>query len=230
MLEKTKIEAALFDLDGTLMDTDDQATEKLAHRLEQLRWPSPHRAARRLVMAAETPGNALMTLIDVLGLDSPLAAFTDRLHRWRGLRTQADFRIVADAEEMLAALKGHYRLAVVTTRGQRDTEAFLDQHDLRGFFDALVTRESTWRIKPHPAPVRHAAQLLGVEVERCVMVGDTPVDVKSARRAGAWAVAVLCGFGEREELERAGAHVILEHTSHFSSLLRGNPAHPATRL
>jgi phosphoglycolate phosphatase-like HAD superfamily hydrolase len=60
---------------------------------------------------------------------------------------------------------------------------------------------------------------LGVPVERCAMVGDTTVDVKAARRAGAWAVAVLCGFGEREELERAGAHVILEHTAQLSSLL-----------
>jgi len=219
MLEKTKVEAILFDLDGTLMDTDDQAVEKLASWLEWLRWPSPQQAARRFVMAAEIPGNALMTLIDVLGLDSPLAAFTDRLHHWRGLRGRADFRIVADAKVMLAALKGRYRLAVVTTRSRRDTEAFLDQHDLRGFFDVLVTRESTWRLKPHPAPIRHAARLLEVPVERCVMVGDTLVDVKSARRAGAWAVAVLCGFGEREELERAGAHAVLEHTSHFSSLL-----------
>jgi HAD superfamily hydrolase (TIGR01549 family) len=219
MLDKAKVEAVLFDLDGTLMDTDDQAVERLAHRLRRLRWPHPDRAARRLVMAAETPGNALMTLLDVLGLDGPLATFTDRLHRWRGIRTPKDFRIVTDAAEMLTTLKGHYRLAVVTTRGLRDTTAFLDQHDLHHFFDTVVTRESTWRLKPHPAPVQHAAQLLGVDVERCVMVGDTPVDMKSARRAGAWAVAVLCGFGEQDELERAGAHVTLEHTSQFPSLL-----------
>ncbi|MBL7063321.1 MAG: HAD family hydrolase, partial [Anaerolineae bacterium] len=90
---------------------------------------------------------------------------------------------------------------------------------LRDLFDALVTRESTWRLKPHPAPVRHAARLLGVPVEQCAMVGDTTVDVKSARRAGAWAVGVLCGFGEREELERASAHVVLEHTAQLTSLL-----------
>lgn len=219
MLDKNQVKAILFDLDGTLMDTDDQAVEKLAHRLEQLHWPHPSQAARRLVMAAETPGNALMTLIDILGLDGPLASFTDQLHRWRGLRGQADLRLVAGADEMLAALKEHYRLAVVTTRGQRDARAFLEQHGLSSFFDALVTRESTWRLKPHPDPIRHAAQLLDVDVEQCVMVGDTPVDVKSARRAGAWAVAVLCGFGERRELERAGAHVVLEHTSHLPSLL-----------
>ena len=228
MLEQDKVDAVLFDLDGTLMDTDDRAVEALARRLQRLHWPQPHRAARRLIMASETPGNALMTLVDVLRLDGPLIAFTDRLRRWRGLRTRANFRIVAGAREMLAALDGRYRLAVVTTRGLGEAQAFLDQYDLRGLFELLVTRESTWRLKPHPAPIRHAARMLGVPVERCVMVGDTTVDVKSARRAGAWVVATLCGFGEREELEQAGAHVILEHTSHLSSLLR-RPAIPSRR-
>jgi HAD superfamily hydrolase (TIGR01509 family) len=201
------------------METDDQAVERMARRLQRLRWPDPQRAARRLIMASETPGNMLMTGLDVLGLDAPLMSFTNRLRRWRGLRTPANFRIMAGAEEMLAALNGRYRLAVVTTRGLAEAGAFLDQHGLHRLFGVLVTRESTWRLKPHPAPIRHAAQLLRVPVERCAMVGDTTVDVKSARRAGAWAVAVLCGFGERKELEQAGAHVILEHTSHLSSLL-----------
>jgi HAD superfamily hydrolase (TIGR01549 family) len=209
----------LFDLDGTLMDTDDQAAEALARRLQRLRWPHPDRVARRFIMASETPGNVLMTLVDVVGLDAPLMAFTDRLRRWRGLRAQTDFRIVAGAEEMLAELNHRYRLAVVTTRGLSNTRAFLAQYGLSGVFDALVTRESTWRLKPHPSPILHAARLLGAPVERCVMVGDTTVDVKAARRAGARAVAVLCGFGERKELEQAGAHIILEHTAQLSSLL-----------
>jgi HAD superfamily hydrolase (TIGR01549 family) len=219
MLDKNAVEAILFDLDGTLMDTDDQAVEALARRLQWLHWPQPQQAARRLVMASETPGNMLMTLVDILGLDEPLAALTDRLRRLRGLRTQANFRIITGVAEMLAGLDGRYRLAVVTTRGKSETAAFLDQYDLHGLFGALVTRESTRRYKPHPAPVRRAAQLLSVPVERCVMVGDTTVDVRSARRAGAWAVGVLCGFGEREELERAGAHVILERTAQLASLL-----------
>lgn len=219
MLERNKLEAVLFDLDGTLMDTDDQAVEKLAYQLHRLHWSHPNRAARRLIMASETPGNTLMTVIDALGLDAPLMGFTNRLRRWRGLRTQGDFRIIAGAHEMLTTLKERYRLAIVTTRGLSEAQAFVDQYDLQGIFELLVTRESTWRLKPHPAPIQHAALLLGVPVERCVMVGDTTVDVKSARRAGAWAVAVKCGFGEQEELERAGAHVILEHTSHLSSLL-----------
>lgn len=219
MFDKDAVDAVLFDLDGTLMDTDDQAVEALARRLQRLHWPHPQQAARRLIMASETPGNALMTLVDLLGLDAPLSAFTDYLRRQRGLRTRGDFYIVAGVEETLAGLNGRYQLAVVTTRGQDEAEAFLAQYGLRDVFEVLVTRESTRRLKPHPAPILHAARLLGVPVERCVMVGDTTVDIKAARRAGAWAVAVLCGFGEREELERAGAHVILEHTARLVSLL-----------
>lgn len=217
--DKEKVEAILFDLDGTLMDTDDQAVERLARRLQKLGWPNPGNAARRFVMAAETPGNAFMTLLDAMGLDAPLRTLSDRLYELRGLHTRENFRIISGVGDMLPALRERYRLAVVTTRGRGDAEAFLDQYNLRHLFEALATCESTWRLKPHPAPVRYAARQLGVPFERCVMVGDTTVDIKSGRRAGAQAVAVLCGFGEREELARAGAHVILEHTSQFTSLL-----------
>lgn len=219
MLDRAQVRTILFDLDGTLMDTDDQVVERLAHRLQRLHWPNPHRAARRFVMFIETPGNALLTLLDALGLDRPLMKLTGQLHRWRGLRSRADFRIVSGTNEMLALLSQRYRLAVVTSRGQRDAEAFLDKHNLRDLFDAVVTRESTWRLKPHPSPIQHSARLLDVPVEQCVMVGDTTVDVRAARRAGAWAVGVLCGFGEREELEQAGAHAVLECTPDLAALL-----------
>lgn len=213
------IEALLFDLDGTLMDTDDQAVERLARSLERWHFPNPGHLARRLIMASETPGNLLMTFLDVLGLDAPTMRFTDRLRRWRGLYTKPDFRIMDGVPELLAALDGRYHLAVVTTRGRAEAEAFLGQYGLSGYFDLLVSRESTWRLKPHPAPILYAAQKLGIPAWKCAMVGDTTVDVKAARRAGAIAVAVLCGFGERKELERAGAHVILEHTTHLLELL-----------
>lgn len=221
MLDRDAVDALLFDLDGTLMDTDDQTVERIALRLQRWHVPRPYRLARQLLMLAETPANAFLTVLDVLGMDAALMKLTDRLRRLRGLSTQPDFWIIDGVGEMLAALEGTYRLGVVTTRGRRDAEGFLRQHALGHYFEVVVTRESTWRLKPHPAPIRHAAQRLGVPIDRCAMVGDTTVDVRSARRAGAWAVAVLCGFGEQEELERAGAHVVLEHIARLPSVLRG---------
>lgn len=209
MLDPLAFDAILFDLDGTLLDSDDQAVEALCRRIAWLGLRDPCRVARHLVMALETPANAFVFMLDELGLDASLLGLSDRLHRWRGLRTRVNFRLVGGVDEALRTLSAHYRLGVVTTRGRRDAMAFLDQFGLTSLFEAVVTRESTWRLKPHPAPLLYAAGKLGLPAQRCAMVGDTTVDVRAARRAGAWAVAVLCGFGQREELERAGAQLIL---------------------
>ena len=219
MIDKGKTEAVLFDLDGTLMDTDDQAVERVARFLRWIHFPSPRRSARRLVMFCETPGNALLTMLDVLGLDVTVRAVSNRICDWRRARRTSFYPIMDDVDQMLIELGERYRLGVVTTRALCDADSFLKQHDLRDRFEVIVTSESTKRLKPHPAPVHRAAELLGVPTDACVMVGDTTVDVKSAVRAGAWAVAVLCGFGTRRELERAGAHVILESTSDLTSIL-----------
>ena len=53
------------------------------------------------------------------------------------------------------------------------------------------------------------------------MVGDTTVDVYAGKRAGAQTVGVLCGFGQRDELERAGADAVVERTPDVAGLLVG---------
>jgi phosphoglycolate phosphatase-like HAD superfamily hydrolase len=218
-LDRETIDAVLFDLDGTLMDSDDQVVESLALRLQRFGWRYPYRAARSLVMTAETPLNGLMTLLDRLGLDAPLQRMWARSRGLRRGATPPDYRLMEGADVMLAELRQRYRLVVVTTRGRGDAQAFLGQHELGDLFEAVVTRESTRRLKPHPEPICRAADQLGVPVERCVMVGDTTMDVRSARQAGARAVAVLCGFGGRRELERAGADVVLDHVVDLSAVL-----------
>ncbi len=210
-----QVRAWLFDLDGTLMDTDDQSVEALARRLGFLGERRARRLARRAVMFGETPLNAAATTLDALGLDTLVFSREKRLHG----TTPYDFRIMAGVKPLLTTLAGRLPLAVVSTRSAAASRAFLAQHDLSGLFTVVVTRESTPRLKPHPAPVRFAAQALGVPVEACVMVGDTPPDIRAARRAGAWAVGVLCGFGEERELRRAGAHLILSSTADLLPLL-----------
>lgn len=221
MFDASHVQALLFDLDGTLADSDDQAVDALARRLRWMRWTDPRRVARHLVMACEAPVNGAITVLDKLGLDRPLTAWGRRIRSLRGRRGQtAHLRLMPGVPEMLAGLASRYQMAVVTTRVRRDARAFLAEYDLSNHFDALVTRESTRRLKPHPAPIFLAAHLLAIPVERCLMVGDTNVDVIAARRAGALAVAVLCGFGERAELQRAGAHAILERTALLPTLLQ----------
>ena len=224
MFDPKSIDAFLFDLDGTLLDSDDQAVAALARRLERLPVSDPQLVARRIIMTLETPANTAMTMMDLVGLDNLMGAVSDWWHSRRGQIIKAHFSLVPGTDTALRRLSADYRLAVVTTRGKRDAYAFLDCFGLRDLFDVVVTLESTWRLKPHPAPVRYAAAQLGVSPQRCAMVGDTTVDVRSARRAGAWAIAVLCGFGERKELERAGAHLVCASPAELPDILAAETA------
>ncbi len=209
-----EIRAVLFDLDGTLIESDDHWVGKIAARLAFLqrvwRRAEPVAIARWIVMAAETPSNYLLSAIEHLRLKTSFFGLTDRLRRARGLATQEQSATVEGSRELIEALHGRYRLAVVTTRARADALAFLAHSGLEAYFEAVVARQDVLRMKPHPEPVRKAAKLLDVTPEVCLMIGDTTNDVLAARRAGAYVIGVLSGFGERRELERAGADLILD--------------------
>lgn len=219
-LPSDQIKAILFDLDGTLVNTDDQSVAKMASRLRPLLRHRTDPLARKLVMAIESPGNSAITLLDILGMDAPMFRLGDRVRHWRYPLHKLAFPLIPGVEEMMAGLVGRYRLALVTTRGRAHIQAFFQTHPAIGqAMEVSCGLEDTYRLKPHPAPLWHAAARLGVPMQNCLMVGDTTVDVKAARRAGAWSVAVLCGFGEQRELERAGAHHILPTTAHLHDVL-----------
>lgn len=223
LLDPTRIRAILFDMDGTLADTDDDAIAKIARLIRPAHFLFPGRDPTRVLrwglMQAETPLNWLMTVPDQLNLDESLAGLIDRLNRLRGHGAPAHFLLIDGVRPMLDSLAGRYPLALVTSRGYRSVEPFLDQFELHPYFKVVVSALTAERIKPHPAPVLKAADLLGVPAVNCVMVGDTTVDIHAGRRAGAQTVGVLCGFGERDELEQAGAHAILDRTAQLGELL-----------
>jgi pyrophosphatase PpaX len=219
---KARIKAIFFDLDGTLIDTDDAVVESLASKLEP--WArlfrtggDPRPFIRRMLLAAEGPVNRVITLMDSVGLDDNVFSVGDRLRRLRGMQVRGHFVPVDGVAATVGHLHGAYRLGIITTRSRVDALAFLRQLHLEDLLEVVATREDTWRLKPHPQPIRHAVKLLGLSPSQCAMVGDTVVDMRSAKAAGAYAVGVLCGFGERKELVSAGADLVLEHTSELAA-------------
>lgn len=213
------IDAVLFDMDGTLVDTDDADVQKWARRVEHVTQASTEQAttaARRFVMAIETPANAFFTAMDAIGLDGPVISLAAKMV---GDADKYALPPVPGIVDLIPRLAPHFKLGIVSTRSVAASELFLTNLNLLEYFPVIGGRDTTRRIKPHPEPVLDVAKLLHVAPERCLMVGDTTVDVLSARRAGAYACAVLCGFGERPELERAGAHLILDATPLVEKIL-----------
>jgi phosphoglycolate phosphatase-like HAD superfamily hydrolase len=221
-LDLHKIQALCLDIDGTLADTDEHLTERVTRLLNPMRFLFRNRdasvTARRLVMAAETPVNGLVVLADRLGLDRLILPMMDGMlgsHRHDHHQTT----LIPGIKQALELLQERYRLAIVTARTQHATDAFLDEFSLRSHFECVATARTCARTKPHPAPLLWAAKQMQLPIEACLMVGDTPIDVRTGVAAGTQTIGVLCGFGEKDELENAGANLVLESTSHLPSVL-----------
>ena len=221
-IEPEQVKAILFDLDGTLADTDDQWIARVSRWIKPLHFAFPQRDPtpflRWGLMEAETPLNFLYTIPDRIGLDEPLHRLQQRLRKGRPPKPQR-IAAVTGVLEMLPLLAARYPLAVISTRDVPKTAAFIDGHNLRPYFKVIVTARSAPRLKPHPAPVLLAARQLHIPIENCLMVGDTTLDIRAGRAAGAQTVGVLCGFGRRWELERYAANLILETTADLLAAL-----------
>jgi len=221
-LHPSRIRALCFDVDGTLADTDDLLQARFARLLSPARFLFPGReiqkTARRLVMASEAPANFLIGIPDRLGLDDELFAAADWIARHTRLRPRR-FLLIDGVREMLASLASRYPLAVVSARDARTTGQFLDQFDLLPFFRCVAAAQTCAHTKPYPDPVLWAAAQMGVSAHECLMIGDTPVDIRAGREAGAQTVGVLCGFGEPAELLRQGADMLLSTTPELVQVL-----------
>jgi len=224
-IDRSRIHGLLFDIDGTLSNTDDRMVDRVARLLKPLAWlfkdKNPQRFARWVVMGVETPANFLYGLADQLGLDQLFS----RLYNWLSQKhhaanpDQERYSLIPGVKGMLDALAGHYPMAVVSARDAESTNRFLKHFDLEKYFQVIVTAQTCPHTKPFPDPVLYAAEQLGLSPEDCVMIGDTIVDVHAGNAANTQTVAVLCGFGLDQELMQAGAHLVLLSTPDILKIL-----------
>lgn len=217
-LKVPKIKALCFDVDGTLSDTDDLYVGKVARFFPRFLFKDPDHAARRFVMWIEAPGNALLGLADTLHLDDEMVAVINWLNRHRRLSSR-EFLLIPHVDEMLKQLHDRFPMSVVSARDEHGTLAFLERFDLVKYFDVIVTGLSAEHTKPYPDPVLYAAKKMNVPPENCLMIGDTTVDIRAGKTAGAQTVGVLCGFGEEPELRKMGADAIIEDTPKLLDIL-----------
>jgi HAD superfamily hydrolase (TIGR01509 family) len=183
--------AVLFDMDGTLVDSEkvwDVAINELAaHAGGTL----SDRARRAMV------GSSMDTSMRILHDDLAMPwrdAAADAV--WLSARVHELFAAGLDwrpgAMELLAAVRAAgLPTALVTSTSRKLVEVALDTLG-RASFDVVVCGDEVRRTKPDPDPYLTAARLLGVPIDECVAVEDSPAGVASAHAAGAAVLAVPC--------------------------------------
>ena len=195
------LSAALFDFDGTLVDTTEMIHQGMRHAASTVlgREDIPRET---LLANVGQPLPRQMELIDAEHAELLLEAY--RQHHEEN--HDALIREFPGIEASLSRLRSSgTKVAVVTSKRQTSVEMALKNFPgLRNVVDRFVTMEDTTEHKPHPEPLLRGLELLGgVPKDEAAYVGDSPFDVEAARAAGLTSVAVSWGAFSEERLREA---------------------------
>jgi len=211
-----KVNAVLFDLDGTLLDTIDLL-------LASVRWAFRDRRGRvptreEWVAGIGTPLASQMRVYATD--DQDLATLIDGYREYQRAHHDELTRAYADAIETVVDLrKSGYRLGVVTSKASDIANRSLAFVGLDRYLDVMVGFDSTDRHKPDPEPVRYALDVLQVPPAEAVFVGDSPHDMYAGNAAGVVTVGALWGPFSRSALDPAAPRFYLDRIRDLPPLL-----------
>jgi phosphoglycolate phosphatase len=112
-----------------------------------------------------------------------------------------------------------FELGCVTNKSGRFAELLLERMDLIRYFPVRVAGDTLPVKKPDPAPLLHAARLIGVSPEEMVMIGDSANDAVAAQRAGCPVICVSYGYREGADIHSIGADAIVDSLTEAHALI-----------
>ena len=213
-----RFDTVLFDLDGTLLDTLEDICGAANHTLRELGYPE-----RTLAEMRRFVGNgAEMQMRRALGADADEETVAKALALYKpyyAAHCQIKTKPYAGVLELMAALKAEgFRLAVVSNKPDRTTRTLAAR-----FFpelDGAMGQRDGIASKPAPDMVRAALARLHAAPEETLYVGDSEVDVATARNAGLAMIGVAWGFRGRAALEAAGAPWVADTPEQLLDMLQ----------
>ncbi len=197
-----KYKAILFDLDGTLLDTLEDMADALNRTMD--RFDLPHRTLREV---RSFVGNGAKRLIELATgaegdrLAEILAVYKEDYDRNYLIKTAPYPGVMQLLDELHAA---GCLVGIVSNKPDSTVRSLADAL-FQGKADIAVGEKAGIRRKPAPDTVLAAMKALGVTKEDTVYVGDSEVDIMTARAAGVPCISVTWGFRDQDVLEKAGA-------------------------
>jgi pyrophosphatase PpaX len=214
-IKLVRFPVVLFDLDGTVIDSGAIILASMRH-------------AVREVLGAEPPDELLMSAVGGPGLEAQMHALApDRVeelvnvYRAHNEPLHEELVCCAGIDELLVLLKEEgRRLGIVTAKRRATVDLAFDVLPLRHLFETVVGGDETNRHKPDPEPLLLAAERLGVEPRDCAYVGDSPFDIRAAKAAEMFAVAVTWGgIHDRDKLEAEEPDAIVDNAKELYGVL-----------
>ena len=213
-----RYKAVLFDMDGTILDTLEDLHQAVNASLRHFSLPEISREATRQYV-----GNGARRLIEQAVPTGTAAELTEELLSyyilWYDRHSEEKTAPYAGVPEMLNALrKNGLRLAVISNKPDQTVRSLAARY-FGDFFESCAGEKAGIRRKPAPDTVFLAMREMGLRAEECVYVGDSEVDVATARNAGVDCISVAWGFRSLQQLREAGAAVFAETPENLTELL-----------
>jgi len=199
----------LFDLDGTLIDSTDAILSSFKDSFDDFSLPQADPKKIKSLI-----GHPLDYMYRELGVDERIVwDMVDCYKSHYRNRSKQMTRLLPKAKEAIEEASSFARLGIVTTKTARYSKELMDHFGLMDHFEVLVGREDVKHPKPHPQPIEIALQKMGIEDRESVwMIGDTCLDIISAKRAGVKSVAVLSGYASKEDLLECKSEILRKET------------------
>jgi pyrophosphatase PpaX len=192
------IECVLFDLDGTIVDTNELIIGSFMHALEHnaLAPLSREQIIPHMGTTLQQQMRVFSGLEDVSILEKSYRSYNDEHH-------DELIRSFPHVNETMEELRRRgIKLGIVTTKIRPTTIRALERFDLLKYMDTIVTLTDVAEAKPHPEPVLTAVRNLGADPRKTLMVGDSAVDIQSAKAAGVYVAAVSWSLKGEEMLRK----------------------------
>ncbi len=195
------IRAILCDIDGTLIDSNDAHALAWVDALEQVGKPTPFERIRPLIGMG---GDKLLPALKI-DPDSDLGREASQRSTRAFLETYVDsIRAFPRARELLERMRATGRsLWAATSSEDAEISAILQRGDIEDLFEAATTSSDVEQSKPAPDVVQAALARAQCLPHEAVMLGDTPYDVRAARRTNVRVIAFRCGGWSDDELSGA---------------------------
>lgn len=209
-LDSNNIGGVILDLDGTLVDSVYQQVVAWRRALDEVGIPlSVWRLHRRIGMSGDLLINALVRETN-RHIDAELVDEIRKCYSAAYAEERLSVRPLPGARELIQALTDDgVKWAIATSSRASNAAPALEMLGV-GSDATVITSEQVKHAKPDPDLFIHAAAVLGVDLSRSLVVGDSVWDLLAARRAGALGIGLLSGGYGREELERAGAYRVYD--------------------
>ena len=197
----------VFDVDGTLVDSQNDIVRSMTLSFEALGLDAPDRS--RIVgiiglsleiAVAQLASDLSSKMYDAL-VEGYKSAYTS-LRAQNGSTLSSP--LYPNARRVLQGLYDtpQYLLGVATGKSRRGLDVLLHEHDLADFFVTLQTAD-THPSKPHPAMLQSALADAGIEAQNAVMIGDTQFDLEMAQASGLYSIGVIWGYHVSSRLATA---------------------------